>query len=61
MGSSDVATMRPCGTVLIPVGDTAVDASVDMDARSRAFNRRIQTCELLVTYAVQIAGKPPKQ
>jgi len=30
-------------------------------ALSRAFERMIQTCDLLVTHAVGVAGKPSKQ
>ena len=31
------------------------------DALARAFERTIQTCELLVGYAVGLAGKPSRQ
>jgi len=33
----------------------------DRDALARAFGRTIQTCELLVTYAVALTGKPSRQ
>jgi len=31
------------------------------DALARAFERTIQTCELLVTYALGVGGKPSMQ
>jgi len=36
-------------------------ASLNWDTLARAFKRTIQTCELLVTYAVAVAGKPSTQ
>jgi len=33
----------------------------EQDALSRTFERAIQTCELLVTYALGVAGKPSTQ
>jgi len=33
----------------------------EVTPRLRAFERTVQTCELLVTYAVGVAGKPSKQ
>jgi len=33
----------------------------DWDTLARAFERTIQACELLVTYAVAVAGKPSTQ
>jgi len=58
--------------LLIPLTDTALSVgAVDTerearklgdgqgrDALARAFERTVQTCELLVTYAVSVAGKP---
>ena len=36
-------------------------ADRERDVLSRAFERTIQTCELLVTYALAVAGKPSRQ
>jgi hypothetical protein len=60
--------------LLIPTSDTAlnvggivgecdVDTLTDgqRDALAQAFERTIETCELLVAYAVGVAGKPSKQ
>ena len=49
--------------VLIPVRGKALDVSepADLTALPPAFERTIQTCELLVTYAVGVAGKPSRQ
>jgi len=33
----------------------------DWDTLARAFERTIQACELLATYAVAVAGKPSTQ
>ncbi len=59
---------------LIPLEDTVPNLSVippvprtpelgdeQRAALARAFERGIQTAELLVTYAVWVAGKPSKQ
>ena len=60
--------------VLIPVTDTALSIGEvipqleadelgppQRDALARAFERTVQTCELLVSYAVGVAGKPSSQ
>jgi hypothetical protein len=58
--------------VLIPTNDTALtvggiagDADKlsdgQRDAIAHAFERTVETCELLVTYAVGVVGKPSKQ
>ena len=59
--------------VLIPVGDLATVGEValaleagglsdrEQDALSGTFERTIHTCELLVTYALGVAGKPSTQ
>jgi hypothetical protein len=60
--------------VLIPTKDTALtvreivaESDADKltngqrDAIARAFERTLETCELLVTYAVGVAGKPARQ
>ena len=57
--------------VLIPLMDTAVSIGMttrqleadklsdrQRDALARALSRTLETCELLVTYAVGVAGKP---
>ncbi len=62
--------LRARGYVLILVKDVALVGELaraleaggpsagDWDTLARAFERTIQTCELLVTYAVAVAGKP---
>ena len=58
--------------LLIPVTETPLTTGaiipehVDLtdgqrDALARAFERTIQTCELLVTYALGVGGKPSMQ
>jgi hypothetical protein len=60
--------------VLIPTKDTALTAAGivgsgdaeklgdgQRDALAQAFERTLETCELLVTYAVGVAGKPSRQ
>jgi len=60
--------------VLIPLMDTAVSIGMttrqleadklsdrQRDALARALSRTLETCELLVTYAVGVAGKPSSQ
>jgi len=60
--------------VLIPLTDTALSVGEvapeieagrlsdgQLDGLARDLERTIQTCELLVTYAVGVAGKPSRQ
>ena len=60
--------------VLIPLTDTALSVAVaaregesgnlsdgQRDALALALERTVQTCELLETYAVGVAGKPLNQ
>jgi hypothetical protein len=59
--------------VLIPTKDTALGgvelpgcganslSDDQRDALARAFEHTVQTCELLVTYALGVAGRPSRQ
>ena len=60
--------------VLIPLRDTALSVGAvghgleadqlsdgERDALVRAFERTVWMCELLVTYALGVGGKPSKQ
>jgi hypothetical protein len=64
--------LRAVRYLLIPVWDMAPGevarvleaggpADGEWDALAQAFERTIQTCELLITYAVGVAGKPSRQ
>jgi hypothetical protein len=64
---SELAAVR---YVLIPVADIerigrSLEADElsdrERDALARAFKGTIRTCELLVTYALGVAGKPSRQ
>jgi len=59
--------------LLIPLKDTALSGAAfpgcradeltddQREALSQTFERTLETCELLVTYAVEVAGKPSRQ
>ena len=42
-------------------GDAEKLSEGQRDALAQAFKRTLETCELLVTYAVGVAGKPSNQ